>query len=127
MSFCIHVPRFLRQNRIFLKINAFVERYDLFDFTFLVLLSAFPLFQIFEHSTLCLLPICVFLLGASLISRFEKETVELDFVDFLVLLFLFLQISTAFTGFGRAVDALTAALLSAIWFSARRFFERRGE
>ena len=127
MSFCIHVPRFLRQNRIFLKINAFVERYDLFDFTFLVLLSAFPLFQIFEHSTLCLLPICVFLLGASLISRFEKETVELDFVDFLVLLFLFLQISTAFTGFGRMVDALTAALLTAIWFSARRFFERRGE
>jgi O-antigen ligase len=52
---------------------------------------------------------------------------EFDSADFLVLLILLLQISSAFTGYGRAVDALTAALLTSIWFFARRFLNEKNE
>ena len=126
MSFWAPVLHFLRQTRILGRIYTFIEHYDLPDLSFLILLSAFPFFQILEHSTLWLLPICVFLLLWSVFTSFQKGSTKPDFADFLVLLILLLQISAAFTGYGRAVDALTAALLTSIWFSARRFFERRG-
>ncbi len=127
MSFWAPVLHFFRQTRILGKVTAFIERYDLPDLSFLILLSAFPLFQIFEHSTLWLLPICAFFLlwsGRALLWRRESK---LDFADFLILLVLLLQFSTVLTGFGRGADALTAALLTSIWFFARRFFEKRGE
>ena len=98
----------------------FLERYNIPDFTFLFLVAAFPFFQLLEHATLWVLPICLFLLLWSL-KAFLREP-KLDFADFLVLLILLLQISTAFTGYGRAVDALSAALLTSIWFFARRFW-----
>ena len=126
MSFWAPVLYFFRQTRILGKIDAFIERYDLPDLAFLILLSAFPLFQILEHSTFWLLPICLFLLlwsGRTLLWKHEGKP---DFADFLVLLLLLLQVSTALTGFGRATDALTAALLTSIWFFARRFFTQRG-
>ncbi len=122
MSFCIHVPRFLWQNRILYRINTFEKNYNLHDLCFLILLSAFPFFQIFKHSTMWLLPICAAMLLLLCASVTQKETIKIDFADFLVLLVLLSQVSTAFTGYGRAVDALTAALLTSVWFSARRFF-----
>ena len=127
MSFWAPVLHFFRQTRILGRVTAFIERYDLPDLSFLILLSAFPFFQIFKHATLWMLPICVFLLlwsGRALLWRRERK---LDFADFLVLLISLLQISVAFTGYGRAVDALTATLLTSVWFSARRFFRERGE
>ena len=125
MSFWSPVMHFLRQTRILNRTNTFIERYNIPNFTFLFLLSAFPLFQLLEHSTLCLLPICLFLLLWSLKS-FLREP-KLDFADFLVLLILLLQISTALTGYGRAVDSLTAALLTSVWFCARRFWNEKNE
>ena len=122
MSFCIHVPRFLRQNRMLGRISAFEKRYDLHDLCFLILLSVFPFFQIFKHSTMWLLPICAAMLLLLCASVTQKETIKVDFFDFLILLILLSQVSTAFTGYGRAVDALTAALLTSVWFSARRFW-----
>jgi len=127
MSFLAPVLQMLRQMRIGNKINVFIERFRIPEWSFLILLSAFPFFQILKHSTLWLLPICVFLLFRSMRCLFREAKPELDFTDFLVLLFLLLQISTALTGYGRAVDALTAALLTSVWFFARRFFENRSE
>ncbi|MBR5120849.1 MAG: O-antigen ligase family protein [Clostridia bacterium] len=43
------------------------------------------------------------------------------------MLILLLQISTVLTGYGRAVDALTAALLTSTWFFARRFWREKNE
>ena len=126
MSFWIPVLHFLRQMRVLEKGKAFVMRYELPDFVFLILLSAFPFFQLFRHPTLWMLPICVFLLLASLIHYVKQEKIELDVADFLVLLFLLLQISTTLTGFGRAVDAMSAAVLTSVWFSARHFCKGTG-
>ena len=126
MSFWAPVLHFLRQTRILGRVTAFIERYDLPDLSFLVLFSAFPLFQIFEHSTLWLLPFCVFLLLWSGRALLWRREVELDFADFLVLLILLLQLSTALTGYGRVADALVVVLLTSVWFSARRFFLERG-
>ncbi len=123
MLFCIPVPRFLRQNRALCKMNDAIKRLNLSQLAFLLLLSVFPFFQLLHHSTLWLLPICAFLLFASLMSLAGQEKIKIDFLDFLILLFLLLQLSTALTGYGRAIDALTAALLTSIWFFARRFFE----
>lgn len=120
MSLWAPMLHFLRQTQILRKINTFIERFHIPEWSFLFLLSAFPLFQLLEHSTLWLLPFCLFLLLWSL-KCFCGEA-KLDFADFLVLLILLLQISTAFTGYGRAVDALTAALLTSIWLPARRFW-----
>ena len=120
MSFLTHVSRFLSKTRILHAIINFLERYNIPDFTFLFLVAAFPFFQLLEHATLWVLPTCLFLFFCSLKS-FLKEC-KFDFADFLVLLILLLQISTAFTGYGRAVDALSAALLTSIWFFARRFW-----
>ena len=125
MSFLAPVLHFLRQTQILRKISAFIEHFHIPEWAFLILICAFPFFQIFEHSTLWLLPICVFLLLCFLRSLFQLSVPKLDFADFLVLLFLLLQISTALVGFGRAVDALVAALLTSAWFFARRFFEER--
>ena len=122
MSFCIHVPCFLRQNRILCRINAFEKNYDLHDLCFLILLSVFPFFQVFKHSTMWLLPICAAMHLLLFCSAIQEETIKIDFADFLVLLILLLQVSTAITGYGRTVDALTAALLTSVWFSARRFW-----
>lgn len=126
MSFWAPVLHFFRQTRILGRVTAFIERYDLPDLSFLVLFSAFPLFQIFEHSTLWLLPFCVFLLLWSGRALLWRREVKPDFADFLVLLILLLQLSTALTGYGRAADALVAVLLTSVWFSARRFFRERG-
>ena len=123
MSFCIHVPRFLRQNRILYRINTFEKNYNLHDLCFLILLFIFPFFQVLKHSTMWLLPICVAMLLLLCSSATQEETITVDFFDFLVLLVFILQVSTALTGYGRAVDALTAALLTSVWFSARRFFD----
>ena len=123
MSFCIHVPRFLRQNRMLCKIYAIEKRYDLHDLCFLILLFVFPFFQIFKHSTMWLLPICAAMLLLLCSSATQEETITVDFLDFLVFLVLLLQASTVITGYGRAVDALTAALLTSVGFSARRFFD----
>ena len=90
------------------------------------MISAFPFFQLFRHPTLWMLPICFFLLIASLIYHFKQEKIELDVADFLVLLFLLIQISTTLTGGGRAVDAVSAAVLTSAWFSARRFCKGKG-
>ncbi len=127
MSFWAPVLQILRQTQILRKISAFVERFHIPEWSFLVLICAFPFFQVFEHSTLWLLPICAFLLFWFMHSLFRLPKPKLDFADFLVLLILLLQISTAFTGFGRAVDALMAALLTSVWFFARRFFEKGSE
>ena len=126
MSFWIPVLHFLRQMRVLEKGKAFVMRYELPDFVFLILLSAFPFFQLFRHPTLWMLPICIFLLLASLIHYVKQEKIELDVADFLVLLFLLLQISTTLTGFGRAVDAMSTAVLTSVWFSARHFCKGTG-
>ena len=91
------------------------------------LVTAFPFFQLLKHSTLWLLPICLFLLLWSLKSFFEEALPKFDFADYLVLLILLLQISTVLTGYGRAVDALTAALLTSTWFFARRFWREKNE
>ena len=125
MSFWAPVMHFLRQTRLLNRINTFVECYNIPDFTFLFLITAFPFFQLLKHSTFWLLPICLFLLFWSL-KTFWVEP-KLDFADYLVLLILLLQISTALTGYGRAVDALTAALLTSIWFFARRFWNEKNE
>ncbi len=125
MSFWAPVLHFLRQTQILGKINAFIERFHIPEWSFLILLSAFPFFQVLKHSTLWLLPICLFLLFWFLKSLFRKP--KFGFVDFLVLLILLLQLSTAFTGYGRAADALTAALLTSVWFFARHFFEKENE
>ena len=125
MSFLTHVSRFLRETRVLHAIINFLERYNIPNFTFLFLVSAFPFFQLLEHATLWVLPICLFLLLWSL-KAFLREP-KLDFADFLVLLILLLQISTAFTGYGRAVDALSAALLTSIWFFARYFWNEKNE
>ena len=127
MSFWALVLHFLRQTRIFGRINAWVEYYDLPDLALLALLSAFPFFQLLEHSTLWILPMCLLLLLWFLKRLVWGREVRLDFADFLVLLLLLLQISVAFTGYGRAEDALTAALLTSVWFSARQYFRERGE
>ncbi len=127
MSFWAPVLHFLRQTRILPRIDAAIEYYDLPDLAFLVLLSAFPLFQILEHSTFWLLPVCVLLLLWFVRTLFRVGHTKLDIADFLVLLILLLQIAVAFTGYGRAEDALTAALLTSVWFPARRFFESRGD
>ena len=113
---------FLRQTRILNKINAFIERYDIPNLMLLFLLAAFPFFQLLGHATLWLLPFCLFLLFWFLKSLLCEGKPKLNFADFLVLLILLLQISTAFTGYGRAIDALTAALLTSVWFFARRFW-----
>lgn len=125
MSFLAPVLHFLRQTRILNKINDFIERHHVLEFLFLFLLSAFPFFQLLEHSTFWLLPICLLLFLLSLKSFFGGS--KLDFADFLVLLILLLQISTALTGYGRAMDALTAALLTSVWFPARRFWNEKNE
>ncbi|MBE6700253.1 MAG: hypothetical protein E7584_08465 [Ruminococcaceae bacterium] len=122
MSFWAPVLHFLRQTQILRKINAFIERFQIPEWAFLIFLFAFPFFQLFEHSTLWLLPICLFLLLWFVRSCFQALKPKFDFADFLVLLFLLLQISTAFVGAGRAVDSLVAALLTSVWFFARRFF-----
>ena len=122
MSFWTPVLHFLRQTRILSKINAFIERFCIPEWSFLILLSAFPFFQIFKHSTVWMLPICMFLLICFLRSLLCNPESKPDFADFLVLLILLLQISMAFTGYGRAVDALIAAILTSVWFFARRFF-----
>ena len=127
MSFWAPVLHFLRQTRILSKIIAFIERFDLPGWGFLILLSVFPFFQIFEHATLWLLPLCLFLFLWFLRSFFRNPKPKLDFADFLVFLLLLLQVSTVFAGYGRAVDALTAALLTSVWFFARRFFEKESE
>lgn len=127
MSFWAPVLHFLRQTQILGKINTFIERFRIPEWSFLVLFCAFPFFQILKHSTLWLLPLCLFLLIWFLKSFFQEPKQKLDFADFLVLLILLLQVSTALTGYGRAVDALTAALLTSVWFSARRFFENGSE
>ena len=120
MSFWSPVLHYLRQMRILNKVITFIERYRIPEWSFLVLFAAFPFFQLLEHSTLWLLPICLFLLLWSFQIFFGKR--NLDFADFLVLLILLLQISTVFTGYGRAIDALTAALLTSIWFFVRHFW-----
>ena len=125
MSFWTSVLHFLRQTRILNRINAFVERHNIPNLTFLFLVTAFPLFQLLKHSTLWLLPMCLFLLLQSLKSFLEEP--KIDFADFLVLLILLLQISKALIGYGRAIDALTAALLTSIWFFARRFWSEANE
>lgn len=125
MSFWAPVLHFLRQTRILNRINAFVERHNIPNLTFLFLVTAFPFFQLLKHSTLWLLPICLFLL-LWFLKSFLREP-KLDFADFLVLLILLLQISAALTGYGRAIDALTAALLTSIWFFARRFWSEANE
>lgn len=122
MSFLTPVLHFLRQTQILEKISAFIERFHIPEWGFLILLSAFPFFQVFEHSTLWLLPICAFLLFWFVRCLLQEPKPKLDFADFLVLLILLLQLSTALTGFGRAVDALTVALLTSVWFSARHLF-----
>ena len=123
MSFWAPVLHFLRQTRILNRINAFVERHNIPNLTFLFLVSAFPFFQLLKHSTLWLLPICLFLL-LWFLKSFLREP-KLDFADFLVLLILLLQISAALTGYGRAIDALAVALLASVWFFARRFWSER--
>ena len=123
MSFWTHVLHFLRQTQLIEKVGVYVKRLGISNLTFLVLLVAFPFFQVLKHSTLCLLPICLFLLILFLKSLFQEPKPKLDFADFLVLLILLLQVSSAFVGYGRAVDALSAALLTSVWFPARRFFE----
>lgn len=122
MSFWAPVMHFLRQTRILHRIIAFIERHRIPERAFFVLFCAFPFFQILEHSTLWLLPICLSLLLWSLRSVLRGTTPKLDFLDFLVFLILLLQIVFAFVGYGRAVDALTAALLTSVWFFARQFF-----
>lgn len=124
MSFLAPVLHFLRQTRILNKINAFIERFRIPEWSFLILLSAFPFFQVLEHSTLFILPICVFLLIWFLKSLLQISPPKLDFADFLVFLILLLQISTTFAGYGRAADAVCAVLLTSVWFFARRFFEK---
>ncbi len=124
MSFWTPVLHFLRQTQLIEKVGVYVKRLGISNLTFLVLLVVFPFFQVLEHSTLCLLPICLFLLIWFLKSLFQGPKPKLDFADFLVLLILLLQVSSAFVGYGRAVDALSAALLTSVWFPARRFFER---
>ena len=123
MSFWAPVLHFLRQTQILGKINTFIERFRIPKWSFLLLFCAFPFFQILKHSTLWLLPLCLFLLIWFLKSFFQDPKPNLDFADFLVLLILLLQVSSAFVGYGRAVDALSAALLTSVWFPARRFFE----
>ena len=127
MSFWVPVLHFLRQTRILNRTNTFIERHNVPNFAFLFLVTAFPFFQLLKHSTLWLLPICLFLLLWSLKSFFEEALPKFDFADYLVLLILLLQISTVLTGYGRAVDALTAALLTSIWFFARRFWREKNE
>ena len=127
MSFWAPVLHYLRQTRILNKINDFIERYNIPDFTFLFLITAFPFFQILKHSTLWLLPLCLFLLVWFLKSFFQEPKPKLDFADFLVFLILLLQVASGFTGYGRAVDALTAALLTSVWFFARHFFKKENE
>ena len=122
MSFWAPVMHYLRQTRILYRIIAFIERHRIPEWAFLILFCAFPFFQILEHSTLWLLPICLFLLLWFMKSFLQEPKPMLDFADFLVLLILLLQVSSAFVGYGRAIDALTAALLTSIWFSARQFF-----
>lgn len=124
MSFWAPVLHFLRQTRILNRMKNFIERFRIPEWSFLILLSVFPFFQVLEHATLFMLPICVFLLICSLQSLLQTSHPKFDFADFLVFLILLLQISTAFTGYGRAVDALMAALLTSVWFFARRFFEK---
>lgn len=126
MSFWAPVLQFLRQTRVWNRTNAFLERFRIPEWSFLFLLCVFPFFQVLAHSTLCLLPICVFLLFWFVRSRLQNENTKLDFSDFLVLLILLLQVSTALTGFGRAVDALVAALLTSVWFFARHLFAPKG-
>ena len=127
MSFWAPVLHFLRQTRILNRTNTFIERHNIPNFAFLFLVTAFPFFQLLKHSTLWLLPICLFLLLWSLKSFFEEALPKFDFADYLVLLILLLQISTVLTGYGRAVDALTAALLTSTWFFARRFWREKNE
>ena len=125
MSFWAPVLHFLRQTSILNKINDFIERYNIPNVAFLFLITAFPLFQLLKHSTFWLLPICAFLLLWFLKSLSQEP--KFDFADFLLLLILLLQISSTFTGYGRSVDALTAALLTSVWFFARSFLEEERE
>ena len=127
MSFFTPVLHSLRKKRILSRMIAFVEGYDLPDVAFVVLLSAFPLFQLLEHATIWLLPFCVFLLFWSVRTLFLEKRTKLDLADFLVLLIMLLQFSVAFTGYGRAEDAILAALLTSVWFSGRRYFRKRGD
>ena len=127
MSFFTPVLHSLRKKRILSRMIAFVEGYDLPDVAFVVLLSAFPLFQLLEHATIWLLPFCVFLLFWSVRTLFLEKRTKLDLADFLVLLIMLLQFSVAFTGYGRAEDAILAALLTSVWFSGRRYFRERGD
>ena len=127
MSFWAPVLHFLRQTQILRKINTFIEHFHIPEWSFLVLFCAFPFFQLLKHSTFWLLPICLFLSFWFLKSLFCEEKNQLDFADFIVLLILLLQISTAFTGYGREVDSLTAALLTSAWFPARRFWSGKNE
>ena len=127
MSFFTPVLHSLRKKRIWSRIIVFIEGYDLPDVAFAVLLTAFPLFQLLEHATLWLLPFCVFLLACFMYSLFFGKRRKFDFADFLVLLIMLLQFSVAFTGYGRAKDAILASLLTSVWFSARRYFRERGD
>ena len=127
MSFWAPVLHFLRQTQLLSKINAFVERHRIPEWSFLALLCAFPFFQLLEHSTLWLLPLCLFLLLWFLKSLFQEPKHKFDFADFLVLLILILQVASAFMGYGRAIDGLTAALLTSIWFFARQFWNEKNE
>ena len=127
MSFWAPVMHFLRQTRLLNRTNAFIERYDIPNLIFLFLLCAFPFFQLLEHSTLWLLPSCLFLVLWFVRLLFQAEKPKLDFADFLVLLILLLQLSTAFTGYGRTVDALSAALLTSTWFFARDFLREENK
>lgn len=126
MSFCIHVPRFLRENRILCGIKNRIERFAVEETVFLFLLGAFPLFQLLPHPTLSLLVLTAFLLALHTLTVLCQASVFLDLCDLFVLGFLLLQISTALTGMGRGSDALAAALFTSVWFPARRFFRAGG-
>ena len=126
MSFCIHVPRFLRENRILCGIKNRIERFAVEKTVFLFLLGAFPFFQLLPHPTLWLLVLTAVLLFLHALTELCQAYVTLDVCDLLVLGVLALQISSAFTGYGRARDAWAAALLTSVWFPARRFFRAGG-
>ena len=127
MCFCIPVPRFLRQNRILLRIGEVIERFDLHALGFLILVCGFPLFQVLEHPTAWLFCVCVIVLLLFAILALCRDEILLDVCDLLVLAFLALQFLYGMIGKGRFTDALTVVMLAAAWFPARRFFEDGGE
>lgn len=122
MFFCIHVPRFLRENRLLCGIRNQIDRFAAERRVFLFLFGAFPFLLLLPHPTLCFLALTTILLILRLVNALCRECVTLDLCDLAVCGLLLLQISSAATGYGRASDALAAALLTAVWFPARRFF-----